>query len=153
MGEAVTESTTIEYGRLVGVPAFMAEENWGQISPFIERVIKKMELGDYLDPEDILESINRQDMQLWIVPAEGDKSIDAVIVTQILSYPKCRVFDLYLVAGDNMRSWVHEAMGILKGYGRSEGCKFIRGFGREGWVKIFEDTEELQYHALWDLKL
>jgi hypothetical protein len=76
--------------------------------------------------QDILDAIRDGHMQSF---AEGN----TWVVTQILDFPRKRILEIILVAGEMTEA---EALyeKVLQ-FGRDTGCQLVRTFGRDGWAK------------------
>lgn len=122
---------------------------WHKVEPYIQKVFDKTDTNGFYTTKDVYNLISGRDMQLWIA-YEGEE-IEAAFVTQIVIYPQCKVFDIPFVGGVNIDHWLLEAWDILKQYGKSMGCKHIRGYGRRGWTRILPEKPE--YIGAWSVKL
>jgi len=76
--------------------------------------------------QDVLDAIKDGQMQSF---AEGN----TWVVTQVLDFPRKRVLEIILVAGE-----MAEAEALYEkvlSFGREIGCQLVRTFGRDGWAK------------------
>ena len=72
----------------------MVDDCWFQIEPLVKLPLEKTGAIDLYSTDDILDLINKGEMQCWAVI---DGIPIAAIVTQIIQYPRNCVFDVYLV--------------------------------------------------------
>ena len=64
---------------------------------------------------------------------EHDGCLDAVIVTEIVAYPRKRVLEVKFVAGDNLRRWLKPLTETLDAHAREHNCAAMMATGRRGW--------------------
>lgn len=80
------------------------------------------------DLEHIYSELYAGNMQLW--PCE-----DAVIITQIIKYPKRSVLHVLLAGGDMEElEYMHNP---IVAWARAHGCSAVSISGRPGWTKSF----------------
>lgn len=66
-----------------------------------------------------------------------EKTVIGTVVTLIQSYPNgLREFQVWLVAGRDLKRWMKPGMLILEDYARSEGCAELTGGLRKGWLRL-----------------
>lgn len=93
----------------------------------LARAAKALKLGgDTHDLDDLLLAVLRGDAKLW----EGE---DSVVVAQILEFPKRRILEIQIAAGEldeilTMTDSIYE-------WGRRHGCTHAVFIGRKGWTK------------------
>lgn len=114
---------------VVAIPSSEAVQVWAEVEPRLARIL------DGADPvgfssEDVLTQIQRQNMQLWMVPGY------AACVTTINIYPQYKVALVCFLAGDEMDRWFGSLMDTIEEWARQMGCKFIEQHGRDGWLKV-----------------
>lgn len=130
---------------LVGLAHDDVVQMWDDIKPLYERaLVKTGAINDFL-PEDILEAIEARDMQGWIV--HDRHQIICAVATQILVYPRRKVFGIVLVGAEpgTISSWLQH-FDILKDFALAHGCSAIRGWGRKGWEKTMNpDTVRIEF--------
>jgi len=140
----------IEYGPLYGVPSAMLEDAWKPAYKLLEKAMDRLGLGKYYWEEDLRHFVENKDMQLWVAVVDG--KLEAAFLTQIVIFPRRKVFDILIVGGDKLGDWVAPSWGTFKDYAKSHECDGIRGFGREGWTRVLEERG-IEYSAIWDLDL
>lgn len=94
------------------------------MSPYLEKALPFLDWKYTL--EDLRHFLLSGDMQLWLVPG-------GVWVTSILAYPRKRVLELVIVAGE-YQEWL-SSLDELKKYARQMDCAHIEMFGRVGWIR------------------
>lgn len=83
---------------------------------------------DTFSIEDIFEDMAAGNLQIW----PGEK---AVIVTQIVQYPRKKIIHCFLAGGDIVElETLHEQ---VVEWGRSQGCSAVTLTGRPGWTRSF----------------
>jgi len=97
---------------------------WARCWPWLRRTAA---LAPTHDENDILATIAWTGRsQLW--PAE-----DAVAVTEVITTPNVKVFNVWL-AGGNLAT-LKAMFADMEAWGRSIGCRVIQIMGREGWQR------------------
>lgn len=132
-----------------GVPAEMLDIAWPTLAPMVLKPLQRTGADKCFSLENILQACREQKMQLWT--ALVDDVPVAAFVTQIITFPRRQVFDVFLVGGEQMDDWIEKAWATLKAYAKDCHCDGIRGFGRPGWVKRLPD--DIEYSVMWDLDL
>ena len=75
-------------------------------------------------------------MQLWaLITADGEPEVVAVLVTEIIDYPRRRVLDLALMAGDRMELWI-DSLPVLERWAVANGVDQVQVHGRKGWERV-----------------
>lgn len=110
------------------------EERLGQLEEALAHMGGTHTFGD------ILEAIKDGRMQSF---AEGD----TWAVTQVLDFPRKRVLEIVLVAGDMADAKV--LYDKVLAFGREIGCNLVRTFGRDGWAKEAKDHGWLNGHRIF----
>ncbi len=121
---------------MTGLYASDIEHWWPDAEPFVARALERGD-GEWI-PEDIYACLKTRDMQAWA--AVDDGLIVAVMVTQIVCYPRKRYCDLVLCSGERMNKWL-PAIEMIKAWAVSQKCHGIRLFGRKGWLKALNMKE------------
>jgi len=132
-----------------GVNAEDINAIWPTIEHLVQKPLTKTKSDIYYDTDDIKNYIKSRDMQLWV--AIDNNKIIAIFVTQVLIFPKRKVFDIFLVGGSGMNKWITTAWRTFKAYATEQHCDGIRGFGREGWTKVLPD--KITINVNWDIDL
>ena len=119
-----------------GIPHWEVDFLWVTIEPMIEKALKRG-LGEWA-AADIRAALLNRDMQLFA--AYRDSKIQAVMVTQILSYPQMKVCDLVLCGGEGLGFW-KDNISDVEAWASQQGCRMARLFGRRGWIKALNWQE------------
>lgn len=128
----IERSNTSSLVELVGIQSRNIESVWPSVSSFIDRAIQHCD-GKYTK-ENVKQSLLNRDMQLWLAMSEH---IEAVLVTEIISYPAKKVCTFVFLAGEDFQRWsglLHQ----IEQWAKSQGCESIELFGRPGWQKVLD---------------
>jgi hypothetical protein len=104
---------------------------WPQVEPLLRPALATTE-GCY-EPVDILAAILKGQMQLWISWNDG---VEAAMVTEIIAYPRRRGCRVFLIGGRNLKRWSEKFSAAVEAYARAQGCSFMEGGARLGWVRV-----------------
>jgi hypothetical protein len=115
---------------LCGVPSRRVEALWPAICPFVRRALDHAE-GRYA-AEDVLDALLKGQMQLWVATGNG---IEAILVTEIVDYPRQRRCNLFLSAGHALEACL-DHLGEIEAWARARGCDAIEAGGRPGWERV-----------------
>jgi hypothetical protein len=83
--------------------------------------------GDTHAVEDVIAKVREGRAQYW-----GDD--EASVVTEVLSYPRLKAVNLWLVSGELQRCLALE--GEIFDWARDNGCTVATATGRRGWLRI-----------------
>lgn len=89
-------------------------------------------INDY-SVDDILRQIGESKAQCWGWFENG--KLLGIVITKIHIYPKQKVLYMFLAAGKKLDTIFEQGWSILLAFGRSKGCKAVRGTGRSGWTR------------------
>lgn len=125
-----------------GVPANQAQVPWRRCWQLLERAIDRFpQAREAWTQEGLLSDIIMEKAQLWIAWSYDRRIIEGVVITRILDKPKAapndRILECPLAAGVNMAEWGPSMFAMLKAWGREQGCQYIGGYGRRGWIRLF----------------
>lgn len=107
-------------------------------------------INDY-SVDDVLKMIAGKDAQCW-GSFQGDKLV-GIVITKILVYPKRRLMQFFLVAGDAFDDWFCEGWEILIAFAKSNGCDALRGVGRVGWLRKLRNNGLTRGYATWSIEI
>ena len=127
---AVRPRGTVRLVVVTGLYSSNIKEWWPDAKPFIERALERS-MGEY-EAEDIRAALEINDMQMWV--AVDDEKVIAVMVTQIVNYPRKRFCDLVLGAGTRLDEW-KPGLRMIQDWAKFNKCDALRIFGRKGWVR------------------
>lgn len=100
-----------------------------------EYLKESIRLNGALDDEDVLSLIKQEKAQLWGI---HDGDLKAVMVTEVIIYPKKKRLNVMLIGGHEMYLWNDVVVKTLEAFGKSHGAVEIEGAGRRGWVKSLD---------------
>jgi hypothetical protein len=120
---------------VIGIPADQIDRWWDDALPMIEKALKRG-LGEWA-ASDIRTALLSRDMQMW---GAFDGTLQAVMVTQILTYPQMKVCDLVLCGGRGLKFW-KDNISDVEAWAAQQGCRMARLFGRRGWIKALNWQE------------
>jgi hypothetical protein len=104
--------------------------NWWRVEPLLCRATQ---ITGCYEPIDVLQLAMAGQVGVWLC---GD--IDAVIVTEVENYPRRRGLEMMFCGGDNMASWLRDAIEIMDEHARQFGCSHIACIGRPGWERAWD---------------
>lgn len=119
---------------------------WPRILPFItgdrtskggQRAIDEM--GKMFSPDDIKEKIKTCKWQLWI--SLRDLKIEAIGITQLVTYPKRKVCQVFLISGSAMYHWIDFEKHLCN-WAKAKGCSSIEAWLRKGWKRYLKKWEQ-----------
>lgn len=117
----------------VSLPPFeVLVERWGEIAPMIARAT--IRTGCY-EPIDLLLMAARGEMGIWLC-MRGDEIL-AVLVSQVINYPRRRVLEMVAAGGGSMAAWRDIAVRTLDQHARALGCAHVACIGRPGWARAW----------------
>lgn len=111
---------------------------WPHVRGHIGRALKREGSGRY-ELSDVLTGLLQEKAKLWVAWNSETKTADAAIVTELVDYPRARELRIQIVGGRNMKAWIEEAKDTLEQYARAQGCRFMCGSLRRGWIRIGGD--------------
>lgn len=117
---------------------------WPQIEPLLKPLLAIE--GHYLH-SDVLAAHIGGAMTVWVSATDA---VEAVMVTQLLTYPRKRICHVPWIAGKNLHSWAREFIDKVEQYARATGCQRMTGAYRRGWVRVagYRDAGSLLYKDL-----
>jgi hypothetical protein len=129
------------------------ETYWEPASPYVEKALKKTGANAEYSLDDIKRSLHEGEMQLWLWVK--DDEIQAVGVTEILCYPRCKILSIPFVGSEKMtvEEWFNGSVEELIEFAKHYGCKGIKGYGRFGWIKKFQKLGNVRSEASFILEI
>jgi hypothetical protein len=116
---------------VTAIPAPAISYYWPTIEPLVQLALS--EAHGELESADVYERLCDQRMQA-LVAVDGDRII-AVLVTEIVQYPRKVALRVVLAGGEGLDRWVHAAHEMLLQGARSIGAKTLEMHGRKGWQR------------------
>tara|TARA_R100000656_G_scaffold116956_1_gene90187 strand:+ start:109 stop:537 length:429 start_codon:yes stop_codon:yes gene_type:complete len=129
---------------LSGIPANGVDEVWEQCESFIELASKKGQRE--MTIEDIRNFCKDKTMQLWVVHDEK-ATIQAVVTTQIIDYPRKKVCRIISLGGKDMDKWL-DSIRIIEEWADAHDCVAMETFCRKGFIKKLEKYSYEQIYAV-----
>jgi hypothetical protein len=80
-------------------------------------------------------ALNKDEMQLW-------PGINTALVTEIITYPRQKIINVFLAAGD--MDEVIRILPFVEKHGKMEGCTHMTMTGRKGWEKIMSKIYQVE---------
>ena len=105
---------------------------WLIVEPLLNAALPVM-AGRYLAIDILALLISDPSYQGWFVIE--DDNLLAVIVTQVVVYPRCNTLNMFLVSGDDMTRWFDQCADLMSKYGKTKNCRYFECSGRPGWQR------------------
>jgi hypothetical protein len=115
------------------ITAEQAVALWPQIEKLLAPILA--EEGCFL-PIDVLSQHIRGEMLIWVAWDTKSPEIDAVMVTQILRFPRKIICGIPYICGKNMKAWEDRFIAESERHAKAAGASQMSGGFREGWVKV-----------------
>lgn len=109
------------------------ESAWPAIKGHVEEALSHS--AGRLAPDDVKALLATGDMQACIIFLPEEERLLATICTEVMEYPRAKVLDLALCAGERMDLWL-VAMPWMESFAREQGCTQIQVQGRPGWARV-----------------
>ncbi len=130
------------------IPPNDVDKLWLSLEKLIYKAIHNRRFTETETMESVKSDLINNNMQLWYCT---DGSNDGIILTTISVFPKTKILEVNYAAGSNIENFCLEAYERMKQFGKENGCKQLRGFGRRGWIKLIPDKPKI--HLLWDVDI
>jgi hypothetical protein len=104
---------------------------WNRCLPWIEAALDRT--GGTHDAADVLDAVNRGDMQFW--PGRA-----CALVTELIRYPRLLACNYFLVGGDMAE--LLEMQASVEAWARTQGCTRMQCAGRFGWRRVLKGWSE-----------
>jgi hypothetical protein len=109
-----------------------AHQIWPQAGPLIRTAIERTGLSEF---QDIENAVFSGDQLLWLAISDH---IEAAATTHLIKTSGKPVLVITACSGANRERWLPLFARIEK-YGKDEGCKCIRIYGRKGWERVLKN--------------
>lgn len=116
------------------------------MTPYIESFVERAKGRFSL--EDVFNRIKEGNWTLWVV--HEDFNLKAVLITQMILYPKIKELQIIMCVGDEYKNWYH-LVSKMKEYAKLIGCKKLTAITRPGWEKIMTDFNKTHVYLEIDL--
>lgn len=103
------------------------------------------------DVETALDQIRQTEVTLWMVRAE-DKLVGA-FTTVSLRHPLRNTLYIEHLGGNDLRSWMHEALSTLRKLAKYANCSAITCDGRIGFAKLARANGFEEVHRHYEMEL
>ena len=91
--------------------------------------------------DDLRRLLTTGGMELWCVFDARQTQLLAAIASEVMEYPKARVFCLAFCGGTELERWAHW-ISAFDDIARERGCTSVRIAGRKGWGRVFPEYAE-----------
>lgn len=105
---------------------------WQTVEPLLQKATART--GCY-EPVDLLAMAVAGQAGMWLCTYHDH--IDAVLVTQLTTYPRRRVLEVMFGGGAGLKRWRNTAVAAVDRHARQLGCSHVMCCGRRGWVKAW----------------
>ena len=87
--------------------------------------------------DDLLRFLLNGQMQLWVVFSQEENRIFGHVITEVKTYPQCKMLVVQYCAGEenHMQYCEDEMYNLLDRFAKDAGCSGIELIGRPGWGK------------------
>lgn len=116
------------------LPALVADI-WPQIEPLVASALAYAQ-GENT-PADVRQRLLNGAAAMWLM-LEPEGPVRGLMVAELVVYPQQRVANAWLLAGQQMETWLPVADATLEAWARQQGCTAIIGDGRRGWKPVLE---------------
>ena len=130
------------------IPPNDVDKLWLSLEKLIYKAIHNRRFTETETMESVKSDLINNNMQLWYCT---DGSNDGIILTTISVFPKTKILEVNYAAGSDIENFYLESYEKMKQFGKENGCKQLRGFGRRGWIKLIPDKPKI--HLLWDVDI
>lgn len=120
---------------LIGIASERLPKLWYLCAPLIDKAIQSTECD--FDIDHVYERALSKDCQVWAWVE--DKKITACFVTAILIHPKRKICSVPLIGGRGLRVWRNGVDETLGKWAKEQGCEYLEGYARKGWLRILKD--------------
>lgn len=107
---------------------------WSKVEPFVMKALKKWLPAWY--PEDLKNDIKNDMMQLWVAYDDAEQKVYGVCMTQVMKYPRMKMFHVFLVGGEALNKWRDLWIDAAEKRARDEQCDVLQATGRRGWTSM-----------------
>lgn len=111
-----------------------AAKVWPLVEPYLVSALKRW-LPVYFSC-DLLDMVKKDELQLWIITNNDEKKLYGAGLTQIQSYPRARIMNIFMLGGRDLKKWKESFCDAMETFARSQKCDFIQATGRRGWVSF-----------------
>lgn len=146
----MTEQTSGSLYKVVHIPKENINTVYPMVKDELEDILLKAENGFYA--EDVLEYLNNNDMQLWIIWDNENNLKKGFVITEIIERPRLKFCSVFVMTGSNRKRWQYEVMRNLIDFGKQNGCQKGISLARKGWTKIYKQYGFKDTHVCLEIK-
>lgn len=117
---------------LVGVPAQVVDDVWPEVESYVQKWLNSSKEYRW-EAVDIYDFLRRNDLQLWL--CLDDKSLRAIIITEITSTRLAMDCEVFMAAGELVEGW-KDWLAQLEEWAKRQGCTHMSTMSRPGFAKI-----------------
>jgi len=107
--------------------------------------------GGKYAPADVLLNFLNGRMELWLVMDEAG-AIQALVITEIVAYPRITVCRLLACTGDDAALWV-DLLASMEAWAKSRGCAAMEPICRPGWERRLKPLGYRKTHVVLEKSL
>ncbi len=113
------------------VPVQLVKGVWDELHT---QIVSAMRYHNAMDAEDLLRLLLIGRVTMFA--AAVDDEIAGCFVVEHMRYPRKDFCNIVAVAGKNgaTRSWIKQMLEVLENWALEQGCDYIAGIGRKGWM-------------------
>ncbi len=117
-----------------------------ELFPYLDSFVERSR--DRYDIEDVFNNIKKGYWTLWVV--HKDSELKAVLITQIIEYPKLRELQIIMCVGEKHKDW-YSLISRMEEYAKLTGCKKVTAITRPGWEKVMQGYKKSHIYLERDL--
>ena len=102
-----------------------AQEEWARCKHWIAASLKRS--GGFYGIEDVERMIEDGRLVFWPMRSSA-------VLTEFIEYPQGRALNAF-VSGGSLRELRDEFEPFIAQFAKEQGCRWVLGFGRKGWVR------------------
>lgn len=108
-----------------------AERIWPKVEPYLMSALKRW-LPVYFSC-DLLEMVQKDEAQLWVVVDSENEVLYGAALTQILIYPRAKIMNVFMLGGRDWKKWKEDISSAMERFAHDQKCDFLQSIGRKGW--------------------
>lgn len=119
------------------IPPELVPNVWNQIEPLIAECVWRENTHDMRDVK--LKCFGGL-VQVW---AQFGDRIEAVAITEIVTYPKCRICRVWMCGAVSGAADWSELAAHIKAWAKTEGMREAEIIGRRGWLRVLSGARQV----------
>ena len=145
------EQTSGSLYKVVHIPKENINTVYPMIKDELEDICMKARNGYIAD--DYKETLNSNDMQLWIIWDNELNIKKGFVITEIIERPRLKFCSVLIMTGSNRKRWEYAVMETLEDFAKKNNCKKGMSLARKGWAKIYKQHGYKETHILLEKEL